>query len=46
MRHQWFPEADIPAMIAGGDLQDAHSVAAWAMLCAGRDVVAPLLRDP
>lgn len=43
MRHQWFSEDELVAMIASGTLQDAHSVAAWALLAANRDAVAELL---
>jgi ornithine cyclodeaminase/alanine dehydrogenase-like protein (mu-crystallin family) len=32
MRHQWFSEAEVRAMIGNGTLADAHSVAAWAVL--------------
>ena len=32
MVHRWFAEADVRAMIASGELSDAHSVAALALL--------------
>ncbi|MDQ1738217.1 MAG: hypothetical protein QOH56_4468 [Pseudonocardiales bacterium] len=37
MRHQWFSEAEVRAMIGNGTLADAHSVAAWAVLDLSRD---------
>jgi 8-oxo-dGTP pyrophosphatase MutT (NUDIX family) len=41
MRHQWFSEAELVEMIANGQLQDAHSIAAWALLQVWRQRTGP-----
>jgi 8-oxo-dGTP pyrophosphatase MutT (NUDIX family) len=41
MIHRWFSEADVRSMVVRGQLADAHSVAALALLDAGGGVPAP-----